>query len=69
MATAAAQAALADGVVDGIAGVVDADGTARQRLASALDAPGYAAVADSPWPAKGTGPSSSWGRWWTPWRR
>jgi 4-hydroxy-tetrahydrodipicolinate reductase len=46
VATAAAQAALADGVVDGIAGVVDADGTARQRLASALDAPGYTAVAE-----------------------
>ncbi len=46
VATGAAHAALADGVVDGIAGVVDTDGVARNRLAAALDSPGYAAVAE-----------------------
>lgn len=46
IATAAALAALEDEVVESIAGVVDADGTARERLATALDAPGYASVAE-----------------------
>ena len=46
VATGAAHAALADGVVDGVAGVVDADGIARDRLAAALDSPGYATVAE-----------------------
>jgi len=46
IATAAAHAALEDDVVDSIAGVVDADGTARERLAAALDAPGYVSVGE-----------------------
>lgn len=46
--TAAADAAIDDGVVEGLAGVVDPDGSARQILADAHGAPAFASVAELP---------------------
>jgi 2,4-diaminopentanoate dehydrogenase len=46
--TAAAQAALADGVVTGIVGAVDPDPDAREQLRQMFGTPGYANSADLP---------------------
>jgi 4-hydroxy-tetrahydrodipicolinate reductase len=46
--TAAARAALEDGVVASVSAVVDPDPTARAELESLTGAPGYAATADVP---------------------
>lgn len=44
--SAAAAAALGDGVVDGIAGVVDPDGAARMHLGKRFDAPMYTSTVE-----------------------
>lgn len=46
--TAAARAALEDGVVASVSGVVDPDPAARAELESLTEAPGYASTADVP---------------------